>query len=209
MWKVIGIIDYKAGNLTSVKRALDYLQIKSIVSADPETLLHCERIIFPGVGHAATAMSVLRQRGLDKVLAEAFARGKPILGICLGAQIILEHSEEGDTDCLGLIPGTCVKFSLKDKTLKIPHMGWNEITVVNDHYIFKDVIPKSQFYFVHSYYPLPAEAAMVMATCDYGRDFPCAIGWKNLFATQFHLEKSGPAGLAMLRRFSTWEGGAC
>lgn len=206
---MIGIIDYKAGNLTSVKRALDYLAIPNTISADPDKLLACDRIIFPGVGHAATAMSVLKEHGLDAALKAAFVKGIPILGICLGTQIILAHSEEGDTNCIGLLPGTCVKFNLADKSLKIPHMGWNELNIVKDHYLFKDIPAHSQFYFVHSYYPQPADADMVFATCEYGQVFPCAIGTNNLFATQFHPEKSGAAGLSMLKRFSTWEGSVC
>jgi glutamine amidotransferase len=206
---VIGIIDYKAGNLTSVKRALDYLDIPNTISADPDKLLACDRIIFPGVGHAATAMSVLKERGLDAALKAAFVKGIPIMGICLGTQIILAHSEEGNTDCIGLLPGTCVKFNLADKSLKIPHMGWNELNIVKDHYLFKDIPAHSQFYFVHSYYPQPADPGMVFATCEYGQVFPCAIGTNNLFATQFHPEKSGAAGLSMLKRFSTWEGSVC
>jgi glutamine amidotransferase len=208
-YNVIGIIDYKAGNLTSVKRALDYLAIPNLISADPGKILACDRIIFPGVGHAATAMKVLKERGFDVALTEAFKKGIPIMGICLGTQIILEHSEEGDTDCVGLIPGTCVKFNLADKSLKIPHMGWNEPVITQQHYIFKDVPAHSQFYFVHSYYPQPANSSMVLATCEYGQVFPCAIGRDNLIATQFHPEKSGAVGLGLLKRFSTWEGSVC
>jgi glutamine amidotransferase len=206
---MIGIIDYNAGNLTSVKRALDYLNIPSIISSDPEKIKSCERIIFPGVGNAASAVVALRLRGLDKVLKDAFGRGIPILGICLGAQIILSYSEEGDTGCLGIIEGECRRLIVVDRTLKIPHMGWNEIDIVKQHYILKDTVTKSQFYFVHSFFPQPRDGARVYATCEYGEAFPCAIGLKNIFATQFHLEKSGSAGLAMLKNFSTWDGASC
>jgi glutamine amidotransferase len=140
------------------------------------------------------------------MLKAAYARGTPILGICLGAQIILTHSEEGDVECLGLIEGLCRKFELPDKSLKIPHMGWNEISVATRHYVLQGVPAGSQVYFVHSYYPQPSDASMVVATCDYGVVFPCAIGCKNLFATQFHLEKSGPVGLAILKKFASWNG---
>lgn len=206
---MIGIIDYKAGNLTSVKRALDYLSLKSAISADPDGIARCERIIFPGVGNAAPAMAALRERGLDTMLTSAFSRGVPILGICLGAQIILSRSEEENTECVGLIDGECRKLKLRDPRLKIPHMGWNEIIIEKSHYILKDVAPGSQVYFVHSYYPLPKDKSMVFASFEYGEVFPCAIGYKNLFATQFHLEKSGPVGLAMLKNFSTWDGQSC
>ena len=206
---MIGIIDYDAGNLTSVKRALDYLAIPGIISSDPEELGSCERIIFPGVGNAASAMVALKKRGLDKALKGAFGRGVPILGICLGAQIILSRSEEGNTECVGIIEGECRKLIVSNRALKIPHMGWNEITIVRPHYILKDIVPKSQFYFVHSFFPQPRDGAMVYATCEYDSIFPCAIGRKNIFATQFHLEKSGSIGLAMLKNFSTWDGGPC
>ena len=206
---MIGIIDYKAGNLTSVKRALDYLAIPSAILSDPDRLGECERIIFPGVGNAASAMVTLRERGLDTMLKRAYAQGTPILGICLGAQIILTHSEEGDIECLGLIKGLCKKIEVRDKTLKIPHMGWNEISVISPHYMLSSLPPASQVYFVHSYYPQPADASMIFATCEYDTVFPCAIGRNNLFATQFHLEKSGPVGLAILKKFTTWDGRSC
>jgi glutamine amidotransferase len=206
---MIGIIDYDAGNLTSVKRALDYLNIPGIISSNAEEISSCERIIFPGVGNAASAIVALRRRGLDKVLKDAFDRGIPILGICLGAQIILSHSEEGDTECLGIIEGECRKFIVNDRALKVPHMGWNEIDIVRQHYILKDTLPQSQVYFVHSFFPQPREEAMVYATCEYDRVFPCAIGRKNIIATQFHLEKSGSVGLVMLKNFSTWDGKPC
>jgi len=206
---MIGIVDYKAGNLTSVKRALDYIGIPSVVSADPSALAACERIIFPGVGNAQSAMAALKERGLDRAIRDAFNRGVPILGICLGAQIVLSHSEEGDTPCLGIIEGACKTITVADPLLKIPHMGWNEISVVRPHFMLKDIMPNSQVYFVHSYYPLPRDERMVFATFDYGSVFPCAIGDKNLFATQFHLEKSGPVGLAMLKNFAAWDGASC
>ncbi|MCP4537445.1 MAG: imidazole glycerol phosphate synthase subunit HisH [Chloroflexi bacterium] len=203
---MILIVDYKAGNLTSVKRALDYLGVPNkFVSTDGE-LQDAERIIFPGVGHAATAMAVLRERGFDVALRKAFEHGIPIMGICLGAQIVLSHSDEGDTVCLGLIDGNCPRFELEDKSLKIPHMGWNEVTTTQPHYILKDIEPDDEFYFVHSFYPQPHDEANVYATCEYESAFPTAIGYKNLFATQFHPEKSGRVGLNLLRNFSRWNG---
>ena len=203
---MIRIVDYKAGNLTSVKRALDHLGIPCRIASTADELRGAERIVFPGVGHAATAMATLKERELDVALREAFEQGTPILGICLGAQIVLTRSEEGDTPCLGLIPGDCPRFQLEDKSLKIPHMGWNEIAITKPHYILKDIKKGDEFYFVHSFYPQPDEEANVYATCEYGITFPAAIGHKNLFATQFHPEKSGRIGLNMLRNFSQWDG---
>jgi glutamine amidotransferase len=202
---MILIVDYRAGNLTSVKRALDHLGIPNRIASDPDDLLHAERIIFPGVGHAATAMRVLSERGLDSALKHAFARGTPILGICLGAQIVLTRSEEGDTPCLNLIPGECRQFRPQDPRLKVPHMGWNAVSVRREHFILKDLQPGDEFYFVHSFYPQPADGGHVLAECEYEVVFPAAIGYRNLFAVQFHPEKSGRLGLNLLLNFSRWE----
>jgi imidazole glycerol-phosphate synthase subunit HisH len=201
---MITIVDYKAGNLTSVKRALDHLGIQNQISADPEVIRRAGKVIFPGVGHAGAAMGVLKERGLDSALTEAFRRGIPILGICIGCQIILTHSEEADTPCLDLIPGACVRFKLSDPALKIPHMGWNDVTVTHPHPILGHLRPGDEFYFVHSYYPLPRDPSSIYATCDYGGSFPVAIGAANLFAVQFHTEKSGPLGLKVLENFEHW-----
>ena len=206
---MIVIIDYAAGNLTSVKRALDYLNIPALISPDPEIVAAAERIIFPGVGHAAAAMQTLRQRGLDRALKDAFAAGTPILGICLGTQIILTHAEEGDTSCLGLIPGTVPRFALSNPALKVPHMGWDSITAKRRHPVLRDFRQGDEFYFVHSYYPKPSDNSAVIATCDYGIGFAAAVGMKNLVGTQFHPEKSGPAGLSILKNFASWDGAPC
>ena len=207
---MISIVDYDAGNLTSVRRALAYLDIPSqiVSSGDQLAGAGADRIIFPGVGHARAAMETLRERGLDEALREAFQAGTPILGICLGAQIVLSHSEEGDTPCLGLIPGRSPRFEPRDSSLKVPHMGWNGVRVERRHDVLRDVEPGDEFTFVHSYYPLPRREEHVLATCEYGIRFPAAIGCRNLIATQFHPEKSGRVGLALLLRFSTWDGSA-
>ncbi len=205
---MITIVDYKAGNLTSVKRGLDHLSLKNQISADPEIIRQAERIIFPGVGQAGAAMSVLQERGLDTALKDAFLRGTPILGICIGCQIILTHSEEADTRGLNLLPGACVRFQLNDPALKIPHMGWNAVNVTDKehpHPILGHLRTGDEFYFVHSYYPLPDNPAHIYATSDYGGSFPVAIGWGNLFAVQFHTEKSGPVGLRVLENFANWK----
>ncbi|MGD8998581.1 MAG: imidazole glycerol phosphate synthase subunit HisH [Anaerolineae bacterium] len=208
---MIAIVDYGAGNLTSVKRALDYLGASCrIVSTGEELRSACgdseRRIIFPGVGHAKAAMKRLRERQLDVALREAFQQRTPILGICLGAQIVLSHSEEGDTPCLDLIPGVSPRFRPVERSLKTPHMGWNEVVVAQQHPILKGVRGGEEFYFVHSYYPLPHSDSHVFATCEYGLTFPAAIGSRNLFATQFHPEKSGRIGLGLLRNFCEWDG---
>jgi len=201
---MITIVDYKAGNLTSVQRALNYLGIANHISADPEVVRRSERIIFPGVGHAGTAMEVLQNRGLDSALTESYAQGTPILGICIGCQIILTHSEEGDTRGLNLIPGVCTRFQIQDAKLKIPHMGWNTVTVTQSHPVLTHLKPGDAFYFVHSYYPQPKDAVNIYATSEYEVIFPVAIGLTNLFAVQFHAEKSGPSGLKILENFARW-----
>jgi glutamine amidotransferase len=201
---MITIVDYKAGNLTSVKRALDHLCIENQISKDPDVVRSAERVIFPGVGAAGAAMEVLQERNLDSVLKESFRRGTPILGICIGCQIILTHSEEEDTPGLNLMPGVCSRFRLEDEALKIPHMGWNAVRVIQSHPILSHLLPGDEFYFVHSYYPQPEDRSQVYAICDYGGEFPVAIGADNLFAVQFHAEKSGPLGLQLLKNFSEW-----
>ena len=208
---MIAIVDYKAGNLTSVKRALDHLDLPGCVTADPAVVARAERIIFPGVGHAGSAMRVLKERGLDEALRAAYAAGTPILGTCVGAQIILAHSEEGDTPCLGLIAGACVRFRPADPSLKVPHMGWNEVRQApgQRHPVLRGVPDGSEFYFVHSYYLQPADPATVLATAEHGVTFPAIIGQGSLIATQFHSEKSGPVGLAILRNFAAWNGDPC
>jgi glutamine amidotransferase len=202
---MIIIVDYKAGNLTSVKRALDHLGIESQISADPEVVSCAEKVIFPGVGAAGAAMGVLRERGLDAALKESFAAGTPILGICIGSQIILKHSEEDDAECLGLLPGKTIRFSVTNPLLKIPHMGWNAVSVLKPHPLLSHLRPGDEFYFVHSYYPQPDDPTQIYATSDYGGEFPVAIGKDNLFAVQFHTEKSGSIGLGVLENFAGWK----
>ena len=207
---MIAIVDYKAGNLTSVKRALEHLCLEGCVTPDPDVVRRAERIIFPGVGHAGTAMSVLKARGLDLALHEAYDRGTPILGTCVGAQIILSHSEEGDTTCLGLMAGDCQRFRPADPALKVPHMGWNNVSLLSgrNHPVLRGLPNGAEFYFVHSYYLRPADSANILATSAHGVTFPAIVGHRNLIATQFHSEKSGPVGLAFLSNFAQWSG-AC
>jgi len=202
---VVVVIDYQAGNITSVVRSLKALGAESLVTEGPEALVGAERVVFPGVGAAGEAMATLKARGLDQALGEVAARGVPILGICLGAQIILEHSEENDTVCLGLIPGR-TRALIREPGLKIPHMGWNRVAFRRSHPVFRNLPPTAEYYFVHSYYPDPADPAMVLGVTEHGMAFPSALGRRNLVATQFHPEKSGRFGLQILANFLAWDG---
>ncbi len=206
---MIAIVDYGAGNLRSVQRACKAVKLDCELTSDPEAVTRADRVIFPGVGAAGSAMQTLSRTGLDQALSSAFCRGVPLLGICLGAQIVLDRSEEADTRCLGLIRGTTRRLRPEDAALKIPHMGWNEVRVERPHPLLQGVEPGDEFYFVHSYYPDPEHALSVFATAYHGTRFCCALGRDNLFATQFHPEKSGRLGLQLLARFASWEGTPC
>jgi glutamine amidotransferase len=203
---MITIIDYNAGNIRSVLRACTEAGAKATITSEPEAVARAEKIIFPGVGAAPAAMAYLKKTGLDRALTGAFRAGIPMLGVCIGAQIVLDASEEGDQKCLGLIAGKTVRFRFKDKILKIPHMGWNEVRVIKAHPLLNGVKAGDEFYFVHSYYPRPADEKYVYAVTDYGGDFCSGLGYKNLFAVQFHPEKSGRPGLELLKRFARWSG---
>ncbi len=206
---MIAIIDYKAGNLTSVARAVSHIGVESVVTGDAETILKAERIIFPGVGAAGSAMESLKSLGLDKVISSAYAQGKPILGICLGTQIIMAYSEENDTPCLGIIAGKTRAFSKQmpdddRRFLKIPQMGWNRIRVKAGHPVLSGLNPEDEFYFVHGYYPSPDNVSDIIAETEYGMLFPSVIGLNNIIAMQFHPEKSGKPGLRILKNFCEW-----
>jgi glutamine amidotransferase len=203
---MITIVDYNAGNIRSVLRACAEVGADAFITSDPAKVAAAGKIIFPGIGAAPSAMEYLEKTGLDAALKNAFAAGVPILGICIGAQIVLESSEEGDRPCLGLVPGRTVRFQLDDRRLKIPHMGWNEVRVARPHPLLEGIKKGDEFYFVHSYYPRPAEGKNVYAVSSHGIDFCCALGSGNLFATQFHPEKSGRLGLELLERFMKWGG---
>jgi glutamine amidotransferase len=202
---MITIIDYNAGNIRSVLRACAEVGAKAVITSDPEAVTGADKIIFPGVGAAPSAMAYLEKTGLDRALTGAFRAGIPILGICLGTQIVLDSSEEGPQKCLGLVPGKTVRFRPEDKALKIPHMGWNEVKVVKAHPLLDGIKAGDEFYFVHSYYPQPADKEDIYAVTDYGGDFCAALGYKNLFAVQFHPEKSARLGLELLEKFTKWE----
>lgn len=209
---MIAIIDYEAGNLKSVSRALEYLGERHRVTRDAGEILNADRVIFPGVGAAASAMGSLRRFGLDDVLKKVLQSKKPLLGICLGTQIITSFSEEGNTECLGLLPGSVKAFSkeMRDdedgRFLKIPHMGWNRVEVKRPHPVLAGLQAEDFFYFVHSFYPVPENPDHVLAETPYGIRFTSAMGFENLVATQFHPEKSGEPGLRLFKNFCKWEG---
>lgn len=207
---MIAIIDYDAGNLASVARAVAHLGHTGRVTRDPEEIRRARRIIFPGVGAAGAAMASLQRSGLDRLIRERFAAGVPLLGICLGTQVIMGSSAENDTACLGIVAGRVRRFppglTAEDGApLKIPHMGWNRIAPRRPHPLFEGLGAEDEFYFVHAYYPVPEDPGVVAATTFYGVEFASVIAWKNLAATQFHLEKSGRPGLRMLANFCAWE----
>ena len=205
---MLAIIDYQAGNLTSVRRALDFLDIPNVITADPETIAQARGIIFPGVGAAGSAMANLTGSTLDTVLREQVALGKPLLGICLGCQVILDKSEENRTTTLGLVPGECVRFTedLTDEQglpINIPHMGWNSVALKKECLLFEGVDEDAEFYFVHAFYPNP-DPAYVLGVTGYGREFCSVLGRDGLWAMQFHPEKSGRPGLKILENFSSY-----
>lgn len=200
------IIDYDAGNLRSVQRACAEVGLDAVISADPAQVRKAERVIFPGVGAAGSAMRSITREGMDTALKDVIGAGVPVLGICLGLQISFDHSEEDDQETLGLLPGRVRRFRFDRPDLKIPHMGWNEVRVVKPHPILAGIEPGDEFYFVHGYYPEPADPELIYARTEYESDFACAVGRGNYFATQFHPEKSGRVGLRLLAAFAEWDG---
>ena len=206
---MIAIVDYKAGNLTSVARALDHLGHCCEITDRPERIRAADRVIIPGVGAAGATMENLIALELTDVLRDDVARaGKPFLGICIGIQVLLERSAEDRADCLGIIPGEVVRFpsSVDGRPLKVPQIGWNRVRQARTHPMFAGVPDNSHFYFVNSYYPAPTEPGLTIATSDYGVTFTAAIARDNVIATQFHLEKSGTVGLRMLDNFCRLKG---
>jgi len=205
----IAIIDYDAGNLTSVARAVTHIGFECIVTNDINVIEKSERIIFPGVGAAGSAMESIKRLGIDIAIKEAFSSGKPVLGICVGTQIIMEYSEENATQCLGIIGGKVLSFRFdeirrNDTGLKIPHMGWNRIKLQKKHFVLSDLKEDDEFYFVHGYYPVPDDPDHLIGTTEYGISFASVLGYKNIIATQFHPEKSGRPGLSILKNFCVW-----
>lgn len=199
------IVDYDAGNVRSVQRACEYVGMTAEISRDPDVIRSADKLIFPGVGSAVSAVDTLRSRGLDEAVKDFYSSGKPLLGICLGLQIVLEHTEEGDKTCLGIVDGACERFDFRDRAIKVPHIGWNELQIERDHPMLQEFESGDEFYFVHSYYAKPLHEENIIGTSVYGdKRFCSVIGKDNLFATQFHLEKSGRMGLKLLSAFSRW-----
>jgi glutamine amidotransferase len=192
------VIDYGAGNLRSVAKALESLGASPSVSASPGDVARAEVLVLPGQGACDSAMAALEQRHLTETLKEAIGRGTPFLGVCLGLQLLFDTSEEGDVACLGLVPGTVRRLP---PGRKVPHMGWNTVHVEREHPIFAGVPQDTHFYFVHSYYVDPAQDESVLARTSYGTDFCSAAARGNLVATQFHPEKSGAWGLKLYENF--------
>ncbi len=207
----VAIIDYGMGNLHSIAKALQHADrsVSVMVTDEPAAILRADRVVFPGVGAIRDCMEALRARRLAPVLREA-AASRPLLGICLGMQALLDASEENEgTACLGLLPGRVVRFAdglvdARGQPLKIPHMGWNRVQPRIGHPVWAGIEAGSWFYFVHSYHAVPAETADIVGTADYPVPFAAALARGNLFAVQFHPEKSQAAGLRLLANFLSW-----
>ncbi|MBR5190770.1 MAG: imidazole glycerol phosphate synthase subunit HisH [Clostridia bacterium] len=202
---MIAIIDYGAGNLQSVKKAFDFIGAESVITDNPEVINACDRVLLPGVGSFGDAMDSMAKRGIVETVKQNALSGKPFLGICLGLQLLFEESEESPgVKGLGIFKGKIKKLS-PDMGLKIPHIGWNSLEIKQKDTLFKNVPENSYVYFVHSYY-LHAEDENDIATItNYGIDFHSAVGKNNIFATQFHPEKSGDVGLQILKNFASME----
>jgi imidazole glycerol-phosphate synthase subunit HisH len=195
---VIAIVDVCSGNLRSVERALAHVGGEVIVTRDPEVVRRADKIVVPGQGAFGVFMRGLVERGLEPALREAIAEGKPYLGICLGMQVLFDHSEEGDVAGLGVLAGNVVKFRPTDRTLKVPHMGWNRVAIKQPVAGLSD---GDHVYFVHSYHVVPADPSVIALEATHGIAFCAAIQRANLFACQFHPEKSQQVGLGLLRTF--------
>lgn len=195
------IIDYGAGNLHSVKNALDFLGEDNVITSDPEVIRSADRVILPGVGAFGDAMACMRNSGLVDAVKEAASSGKPFLGICLGLQLLFESSEETEgVDGLGIFKGKVVRIPSAEG-LKIPHMGWNSLEIPKESKILKDIGDEPFVYFVHSYYILPDDESNISAYTTYGARLGVAVERGNVFATQFHPEKSGELGMKILKNF--------
>ncbi len=210
----VAVIDYGMGNLHSITKALQHVAPNTNirVTSKKNQILQSDRVVFPGVGAIRDCVNALRQSGLDEVILKTVHSGKPLLGICLGMQALLTYSEENNgTKCLDLIPGEVIHFPLSlemenGNRLKIPHMGWNQVEQRFNHPLWNKIAAKSRFYFVHSYFARPDDESVIAGTTDYPNTFCCALAWKNIFAVQFHPEKSHVAGLQLLQNFLQWDG---
>jgi len=209
----VAVIDYGMGNLHSVLKSIQAVNDQGadiFLSRDPEAIVKADKVVFPGQGAMPDCMRELNSYGLAEAVRET-TQTKPFFGICVGAQLLFQHSEEGDTPGLGLFPGNVVRFSanLTDaagERLKVPHMGWNRVYQTSSHPLFAGIEDGERFYFVHSYHFSPADAALTLAESEYPDRFSCIVGRGNIFATQFHTEKSHRAGLQMMKNFLAWDG---
>jgi len=205
----ISIVDYGMGNLRSVQKALAHVapDAEVAITSDPEAIRRADRVVFPGQGAMPDCMRALKASGLDQAVAEA-TRSKPFLGMCIGQQMLFDVSAEGDTPGLGLLPGRVVGFKLTAENrkagMKVPHMGWNQVEQLKPHALWRGIGNGSRFYFVHSYYCEPAQPGLAAGSTRYDGAFTSAIARDNIFATQFHPEKSAVAGLTLLSNFATW-----
>ena len=198
----VAVVDYDAGNTLSVTRALEKVGAGVDLTSDPDRVKDADAVVLPGVGAFGDCMRKLAERGMGAACREAFRSGKPFLGVCVALQVIFDDSEESPrADGLGLLPGSVRRFKAGD--LKVPHMGWNELRLVRDHPVL-DGLDGEDFYFVHSFYPEPAEQADVIGETEYGVRFCAAAGRENLVAVQFHPEKSSRAGLGLYENFLAW-----
>jgi glutamine amidotransferase len=205
---MITIIDYKAGNLTSVQLAFEYIGCEVKITDKAEEILQAKKIVFPGVGAAKAAMDNLKKLKIIDTIQKVIADGVPFLGICIGMQVLFESSEEdGGTACLGILTGSVKKFKTNNKLCKIPQMGWNAVKITKPHPIFAGIENQSEFYFVHSFYPAPSKKEIIIGQTEYADAvFASAAGKGNLAAVQFHPERSGRIGLKLLENFSKWDG---
>lgn len=200
---MIAIIDYGVGNLASVNKAFSFIEYDSIITSDHEEILAADKVVLPGVGAFADAMDSLDKTGMISVIKQIAQKGTPLLGICLGMQLLFDYSTEGGekVEGLGLLKGYVNHFPI-DMGLKVPHMGWNSLDIRQENGIFSGIGPKSYVYFVHSYYLTAENQSDVAAVCEYGIRFDAAVGRGNIMGTQFHPEKSGDVGLNILKNFA-------
>ena len=206
---MIALIDYDAGNIRSVEKALQFLGHETVTTRDKELLLSAEKVILPGVGNFGDCMEKLHSFGLIPVIGEIVNKGTPFFGICLGLQLLFESSEEAPgVPGLGLLPGKIRRIPAAEG-LKIPHMGWNSLHLMNNGRLFQDIPEQSYVYFVHSFYLEAADLSIVKATAEYGVTIHASVEKDNIFGCQFHPEKSGELGLQILQNFAGKEGGAC
>ena len=208
----VAVIDYGMGNLHSVAKALERAapQARIQVTNDPKVVAEADRVVFPGQGAMPDCMRELDARGLRPALLQA-AKNKPFLGLCIGLQMLFDHSDEGNVDGLGILPGKVVRFAAADmvdgagQKLKVPHMGWNQVWQSHPHPLWAGINDGARFYFVHSYYAVVQNRNNVSGWTKYPKEFTCAVEQGNLFAVQFHPEKSQTAGLQLLANFANWQ----